>query len=75
MKHLRRLLPLPGILLITLACGKGPLDSESQIAEAVDFVVLSRDLFAIDPVEIPEVDVLGTVIGGERVFASDVLGN
>lgn len=35
MKHLRRLLPLPGIILLTLACAKGPLDSESAAADTV----------------------------------------
>jgi predicted amidohydrolase YtcJ/beta-lactamase class A len=33
-----------------------------------DFVVLSDDLFAIDPVRIREVQVLRTVVGGEEVF-------
>ncbi len=33
-----------------------------------DFVVLSEDLFAIDPVRIPEVQVLRTVVGGRETF-------
>lgn len=33
-----------------------------------DFVVLSEDIFAIDPVNIPEVNVLRTVVGGRESF-------
>jgi predicted amidohydrolase YtcJ len=36
-----------------------------------DFVVLSEDLFAIDPVRIPEVKVLRTVVGGRESFVSN----
>ncbi len=36
-----------------------------------DFVVLSEDLFAIDPARIPEVRVLRTVVGGRESFVSN----
>jgi len=42
-----------------------------EAGKAADFVILSDDLLAIDPVTIPEVEIVATVIGGERVFASD----
>jgi predicted amidohydrolase YtcJ len=35
-----------------------------------DFVVLSEDLFAIDPIQIPEVKVLRTVVGGRESFVA-----
>ena len=42
-----------------------------EAGKAADFVVLSADLFAIDPVAIPEVTVLATVIAGEAVYEAD----
>jgi predicted amidohydrolase YtcJ len=36
-----------------------------------DFVVLSDDLFSIDPGEIPSIRVLATFLGGEMVYRSD----
>ena len=36
-----------------------------------DFVVLSEDLFAIDPIGIPQVKVLRTVVGGRESFVSN----
>lgn len=36
-----------------------------------DFVVLSEDLLAIDPVKIPEVKVLRTVVGGQDSFVAE----
>ncbi len=39
-----------------------------EVGKAADFVVLSDDLLEIDPIRIPEVRVLATVVDGERVF-------
>lgn len=38
-----------------------------------DFVVLSEDLFKIDPVSIPDVRVLRTVVGGQDQFITEML--
>jgi predicted amidohydrolase YtcJ len=39
-----------------------------ESGKAADFVVLSEDLLSIDPLSIPEVEVMATVVGGKRVF-------
>ena len=39
-----------------------------------DFVVLSEDLFKIDPVNIPDVRVLRTVVGGQDRFINEMMG-
>lgn len=36
-----------------------------------DFVVLSDDIFSMDPDKIPSIRVLATVLGGEIVYRSD----
>jgi hypothetical protein len=38
-----------------------------------DFVVLNRDITAIDPSEIIEAKVLMTIVGGEVVYERDLL--
>jgi len=39
-----------------------------------DFVVLSEDLFKIDPVNIPDVRILRTVVGGQDRFITEMVG-
>ncbi len=41
-----------------------------EAGKFADFVVLSEDIFAIDPVNIPEVKVLRTVVGGRESFVA-----
>jgi predicted amidohydrolase YtcJ len=36
-----------------------------------DLVVLSQDIFAIDPQAIVETEVVGTMVGGEWVYGED----
>ena len=36
-----------------------------------DFVVLSKDIMTVPPADIPGIDVLATVIGGEIVYRAD----
>jgi predicted amidohydrolase YtcJ len=38
---------------------------------AADFIILDRDILAIDPLEIPQVRVLQTIIAGEPVYTRD----
>jgi predicted amidohydrolase YtcJ len=35
--------------------------------------VLSQDIFAIDPAALLEIDVIGTMVGGELVYGQDGL--
>lgn len=42
-----------------------------EVGKFADFVVLSDDLFAIDPAAIADVSVLRTVINGETVYAQE----
>ena len=45
---------------------KGTLET----GKLADFVILSEDITAIDPVQIAEVQVLQTYVGGQKVFDS-----
>jgi predicted amidohydrolase YtcJ len=36
-----------------------------------DFIVLSEDIFSVEPQEIPDIQVIATVLGGELRYASD----
>ncbi len=42
-----------------------------EAGKLADFVALSRDLFTINPVEIPSVDVKMTVVGGQVMYRAD----
>ncbi len=42
-----------------------------EAGKLADFVALSRNLFTIDPVEIPSVDVKLTVVGGQVMYRAD----
>lgn len=41
-----------------------------EAGKLADFVALSRDLFTIDPVEIPSVEVVLTVVCGRVMYAA-----
>ncbi len=43
-----------------------------EAGKAADFVVLSEDLLEVSPARIRYVEVLATVIGGERVYEAPV---
>ncbi|MFL6286012.1 MAG: amidohydrolase family protein [Pyrinomonadaceae bacterium] len=58
---------LVSILLACLMSTFVPRDSGAQQFEA-DFVILSRDIFKIDPVEIENVRVRMTITGGRVVY-------
>ncbi len=49
-----------------------PARSESRArlppGKLADFVILSKDIFAVNPLEIADTKVLGTIIGGKVVF-------
>ncbi len=42
-----------------------------ETGKLADFVVLSENLFEIDPVAIPDVQILRTVIGGQDRYVSE----
>ena len=44
-----------------------------EVGKLADFVVLSEDLFDIDPVHIKDVKVLQTFVGGKKVFDSGAI--
>ena len=50
------------------ASGEETLKGSIVPGKYADFVLLERDIFAIAPREIKEVDVLMTVLGGEIVY-------
>jgi predicted amidohydrolase YtcJ len=41
------------------------LDAEGKLA---DIIILSQDLFTIDPKEIPKTEVLYTILGGKIIY-------
>ncbi len=50
------------------ASGEEYIKGSITRGKLADFVVLSKDIFAVDPLEIATTEVLGTVIGGRVVF-------
>lgn len=50
------------------------LTGSIAVGKAADLVVLDRDIFAIDPEEIGETEVLLTLLGGEEVYRGPGLG-
>lgn len=40
-----------------------------EVGKYADFVVLDKDLYTIDPMDIKETDILRTVVGGKTVYA------
>jgi predicted amidohydrolase YtcJ len=55
------------------ASGEEQIKGSLTPGKLADLVVLDRDIFAVDPTEILETRVLGTVVGGTFVFRSDEL--
>ncbi|HBG74830.1 MAG: hypothetical protein A2X25_06920 [Chloroflexi bacterium GWB2_49_20] len=54
------------------ASGKQSLQGSISPGKWADFIVLDRNIFEIDPMEIPETKVLMTVLDGQVVFESAV---
>lgn len=54
------------------AAGKQSLQGSISPGKWADFIVLDRNIFEINPMEIPEADVLMTIIDGQVVFESMV---
>jgi len=48
--------------------GKEDEKGSIEAGKLADFVVLDRDIFAVDPSEIVETRVLMTIVGGEVVY-------
>ena len=55
------------------ASGEEAIKGSLAPGKLADLVVLSQDIFAIDPAAILETDVIGTMVGGELVYGQDGL--
>jgi len=63
---------LEGFTLNAAYAGFGEDETGSlEKGKLADFVVLDRDIFALDPADIPKTQVLRTVVGGEVVYQAD----
>ena len=55
------------------ASGEEAIKGSLAPGKLADLVVLSQDIFTIDPMAILETEVVGTMVGGEWVYGQEIV--